>query len=156
MFYLLLPPPLDMILFDRMKLCGIHRHGMSMVATLFAQKMSSLLPLCNSVALLCVISPSDSRWLLNRLCQTATTDLIPSPESLPHSHNDVNYDVVLRNCNSQLSGWMETWSTEMQRGRSLALIKMFGNSSLAYCSAWGGLSFLYAQPFPPICSAFLK
>jgi hypothetical protein len=66
---------------------------------------------------------TDSHWLLNQLCQTATTDLIPSPESLPHSHNDVNYDVVLRNCNSQLSGWMETWSTEMQRGRSPALIE---------------------------------
>ncbi|KAF8652690.1 hypothetical protein AX16_004195 [Volvariella volvacea WC 439] len=31
------------------------------------------------------------------------------------SHNDVNYDVVLRNCNSKLTTWAETWQREMER-----------------------------------------
>jgi hypothetical protein len=28
---------------------------------------------------------------------------------------DINYEVVLRNCNNQLTGWNETWNREMQR-----------------------------------------
>jgi len=31
------------------------------------------------------------------------------------NHNDVNYDVVLRNCNGKLTQWMDTWQAEMQR-----------------------------------------
>jgi hypothetical protein len=34
------------------------------------------------------------------------------------NHNDVNYEVVLRNCNGKLTQWMDNWQTEMQRGRS--------------------------------------
>ncbi|KAL0578260.1 hypothetical protein V5O48_003755 [Marasmius crinis-equi] len=30
-------------------------------------------------------------------------------------HSDINYEVVLRNCNGQLSMWMETWEQHMQR-----------------------------------------
>jgi len=32
------------------------------------------------------------------------------------NHNDVNYEVVLRNCNGKLTQWMDTWQREMQRG----------------------------------------
>lgn len=32
------------------------------------------------------------------------------------NHNDVNYDVVLRNCNGKLTQWSDTWQAEMQRG----------------------------------------
>lgn len=35
-----------------------------------------------------------------------------------NGHNDVNYEVVLRNCNGKLTQWMDTWQAEMQRGRS--------------------------------------
>ncbi|KAK7043733.1 hypothetical protein VNI00_008345 [Paramarasmius palmivorus] len=31
------------------------------------------------------------------------------------SHTDINYEVVLRNCNGQLTMWAETWQRQMQR-----------------------------------------
>jgi len=31
------------------------------------------------------------------------------------NHHDVNYDVVLRSCNSKLTQWVETWNHEMQQ-----------------------------------------
>lgn len=33
------------------------------------------------------------------------------------NHNDVNYDVVLRNCNGKLTQWMDNWQREMQKGK---------------------------------------
>lgn len=30
--------------------------------------------------------------------------------------SDVNYDIVLGNCNRKLSHWVETWEGQMKRG----------------------------------------
>lgn len=32
------------------------------------------------------------------------------------AHNDINYEVVLGNCNRNLTQWMDTWEYEMNRG----------------------------------------
>ena len=37
------------------------------------------------------------------------------------AHADVNYDMVLRGCNSKLTQWSEHWQHEMQRGKSVTL-----------------------------------
>ena len=34
------------------------------------------------------------------------------------AHSDVNYDVVLGNCNRKLTQWMDTWEFQMKRGTS--------------------------------------
>jgi hypothetical protein len=45
-----------------------------------------------------------------------TTDMFFTTKGVPGiAHNDVNYDVVLKNCNGKLTQWMETWQREMQR-----------------------------------------
>lgn len=44
------------------------------------------------------------------------TDMFYSNKDLPGTqgnHNDVNYEVVLRNCNGKLTQWMDTWGSEM-------------------------------------------
>lgn len=35
------------------------------------------------------------------------------------NHQDVNYDVVLHNCNGKLSLWSDAWTREMHRGKSM-------------------------------------
>jgi hypothetical protein len=35
------------------------------------------------------------------------------------AHSDVNYDVVLGNCNRKLTQWMDTWEFQMKRGTFL-------------------------------------
>ncbi len=35
------------------------------------------------------------------------------------NHQDVNYDVVLHNCNGKLSLWSDAWTREMHRGTSI-------------------------------------
>jgi hypothetical protein len=32
------------------------------------------------------------------------------------AHSDVNYEVVLGNCNRKLTQWMDTWEVQMKRG----------------------------------------
>lgn len=32
------------------------------------------------------------------------------------AHTDVNYDVVLGNCNRKLTQWMDNWENQMKRG----------------------------------------
>lgn len=50
--------------------------------------------------------------------QSETTDMFYTKGGVPNgNHNDINYEVVLRNCNGKLTQWMDNWQTEMQRGR---------------------------------------
>jgi len=35
------------------------------------------------------------------------------------AHSDVNYEVVLGNCNRKLTQWMDTWEFQMKRGKFL-------------------------------------
>ncbi|KAJ6611766.1 fungal-specific transcription factor domain-containing protein [Mycena sp. CBHHK59/15] len=45
-----------------------------------------------------------------------TTDMFYTKGGAPNgNHNDVNYEVVLRNCNGKLTQWMDSWQIEMQR-----------------------------------------
>ncbi|KAJ7489970.1 fungal-specific transcription factor domain-containing protein [Mycena galericulata] len=51
-----------------------------------------------------------------RRITSETTDMFYTKGGAPNgNHNDINYDVVLRNCNGKLTQWMDNWQTEMQR-----------------------------------------
>ncbi|KAJ7470490.1 fungal-specific transcription factor domain-containing protein [Mycena latifolia] len=52
-----------------------------------------------------------------RRISSETTDMFYTKggTSANGNHNDVNYEVVLRNCNGKLTQWMDTWQAEMQR-----------------------------------------
>ncbi|KAJ7063042.1 fungal-specific transcription factor domain-containing protein [Mycena amicta] len=51
-----------------------------------------------------------------RRISSETTDMFYTKGGVPNgNHNDVNYEVVLRNCNGKLTQWMDTWQSEMQR-----------------------------------------
>jgi hypothetical protein len=56
------------------------------------------------------------------------------------NHNDLSYDVVLRNCNGKLTQWMDTWEREMQRGMVLDT----GSVYLVHSSTAGGESFHFS------------
>ncbi|TFK55329.1 hypothetical protein OE88DRAFT_1642509 [Heliocybe sulcata] len=45
-----------------------------------------------------------------------TTDVFYTHKGVPGAqHTDVNYEVLLRNCNGKLTQWMDTWEHEMRR-----------------------------------------
>ncbi|KAJ7694084.1 fungal-specific transcription factor domain-containing protein [Mycena rosella] len=51
-----------------------------------------------------------------RRISAETTDMFYTKGGVSNgNHNDVNYEVVLRNCNGKLTQWMDTWQAEMQR-----------------------------------------
>ncbi|KAJ7172753.1 fungal-specific transcription factor domain-containing protein [Mycena filopes] len=51
-----------------------------------------------------------------RRISSETTDMFYSKGGNANgNHNDVNYEVVLRNCNGKLTQWMDNWQAEMQR-----------------------------------------
>lgn len=41
------------------------------------------------------------------------------------AHSEVNYDVVLGNCNRKLSQWTEQWKGHMQRGQLQPSVQQF-------------------------------
>lgn len=57
-----------------------------------------------------------------------TTDVFCLNRGVPNAtHTDVNYEVLLRNCNAKLTQWQETWQREMQRGMHI-LRRFFASS----------------------------
>nr|GAT58033.1 predicted protein [Mycena chlorophos] len=51
-----------------------------------------------------------------RRISSETTDMFHTRAGVPNgNHTDVNYEVVLRNCNGKLNQWSETWGAEIQR-----------------------------------------
>ncbi|KAJ7285568.1 fungal-specific transcription factor domain-containing protein [Mycena rebaudengoi] len=50
-----------------------------------------------------------------RRISSETTDMFYNKGGASNDHNDVNYEVVIRNCNGKLTQWMDTWQAEMQR-----------------------------------------
>ncbi|KAJ7109106.1 fungal-specific transcription factor domain-containing protein [Mycena epipterygia] len=50
-----------------------------------------------------------------RRITSETTDMFYTKGAANGNHNDVNYEVVLRNCNGKLTQWMDNWQAEMQR-----------------------------------------
>ncbi|KIM80927.1 hypothetical protein PILCRDRAFT_789166 [Piloderma croceum F 1598] len=69
-----------------------------------------------------------------------TTEMFYSSTGLPGlAHSDVNYEVVLGNCNRKLTQWMDTWEFQMKRGNS-----------------WGALPLFAPQPIPPVRATILK
>ncbi|KAJ6496490.1 fungal-specific transcription factor domain-containing protein [Mycena vitilis] len=52
---------------------------------------------------------------LRRISGETTDMFYTKGGALNGNHNDVNYDVVLRNCNGKLTQWMDNWQAEMQR-----------------------------------------
>ncbi|KAK7023786.1 Zn(2)-C6 fungal-type domain-containing protein [Favolaschia claudopus] len=52
---------------------------------------------------------------LRRISSETTDMFYTKGGSSSNGHNDVNYEVVLRNCNGKLTQWMDTWQAEMQR-----------------------------------------
>lgn len=44
-----------------------------------------------------------------------TTDVFSASKG--SGANDINYEVVLRNCNAQLNKWAENWQAEMGEGQ---------------------------------------
>ena len=56
---------------------------------------------------------------LTACLKTQTTETFR--RSSGSGHSDINYEVVLRNCNNQLTMWMDTWEKQMKRGLSLVL-----------------------------------
>jgi hypothetical protein len=108
-------------LFRRMNLSGIPRPGMRKVEVLSDPKMSYWGPSSTYVVLLYV---SNSKLFLcipnSRDIQAETTEMFYSSTGLPGlAHSDVNYEVVLGNCNRKLTQWMDTWEFQMKRGTCL-------------------------------------
>lgn len=68
--------------------------------------------------------------------------------------NDVNYEVVLRNCNGKLTRWMNTWQHEMEKGMLFGFPSSLGPH--IQHSGRGIISLLLPQFFPPPCQALLK
>ncbi|KAJ7098180.1 fungal-specific transcription factor domain-containing protein [Mycena belliarum] len=57
-----------------------------------------------------------SAFVQLRRISSETTDMFYTKGGPSNgNHNDVNYEVVLRNCNGKLTQWMDTWQAEMQR-----------------------------------------
>jgi hypothetical protein len=52
-----------------------------------------------------------------RRIASETTEVFASNRGAQGQHTDMNYDVLLRNCNGKLNQWGETWQQEMQRGQ---------------------------------------
>ncbi|KAI0693888.1 fungal-specific transcription factor domain-containing protein, partial [Cytidiella melzeri] len=50
-----------------------------------------------------------------RRIASETTELLQPHRSNTGHHADMNYDVILRNCNGKLTQWAETWEHEMRR-----------------------------------------
>lgn len=50
-----------------------------------------------------------------RRIASETTEVFASSRGAQGQHTDMNYDVLLRNCNGKLTQWGETWQREMQR-----------------------------------------
>lgn len=46
--------------------------------------------------------------------QAETTDIFATAKG--NGSSDINYEVVLRNCNSKLTQWDESWRGEMNKG----------------------------------------
>ncbi|QRW00587.1 Fungal specific transcription factor domain [Ceratobasidium sp. AG-Ba] len=64
-----------------------------------------------------------------------TTDVFYLHKGAPGLlHADVNYEILLRGCNSKLTQWMDLWHGEMKKGRSLFTAggQMFHFSMLAF------------------------
>ncbi|KAF8061438.1 fungal-specific transcription factor domain-containing protein [Lyophyllum atratum] len=62
------------------------------------------------------IRPEDvivASFISLRLIAAETTEIFKGAG--PGIHHDVNYDVVLRNCNAKLTQWANTWQHEMDR-----------------------------------------
>ncbi|KAI0933727.1 hypothetical protein AcV5_005800 [Taiwanofungus camphoratus] len=65
-----------------------------------------------------------------RRIASETTDVFNLHESNPASHHgDLNYDIMLRNCNQKLNQWDQTWRHEMQRAHGesfhFAFLRLF-------------------------------
>jgi hypothetical protein len=58
------------------------------------------------------------------------------------NHNDVNYEVVLRNCNGKLTQWMNTWQREMEKG--MPFIWLTVQVLTLTCCTGGGESFHFS------------
>jgi hypothetical protein len=56
------------------------------------------------------------------------------------NHKDVNYEVVLRNCNGKLIQWADTWQREMQRGMCLIAYQVW----VTHVESAGGESFHFS------------
>lgn len=73
-----------------------------------------------------------------------TTDVFCLNRGAPNAtQTDVNYEVLLRNCNAKLTQWQETWQREMQRGDSfLTSIQCLTYTKTCYAAS--GESFHHA------------
>ncbi|KAF7295231.1 Zn(2)-C6 fungal-type domain-containing protein [Mycena indigotica] len=77
-----------------------------------------------------------------RRISSETTDMFYTKGGVPNgSHNDVNYEVVLRNCNGKLTQWSDTWQAEMQRagGESFhfSVLSYFGLHVRLFLNSFG-------------------
>ena len=56
-------------------------------------------------------------YLTHIIYQAETTDVFStSKDTGSGAHHDVNYDLVLRNCNAKLTVWADEWKHEIDRG----------------------------------------
>jgi hypothetical protein len=79
-----------------------------------------------------------------------TTDVFCLNRGVPNAtHTDVNYEVLLRNCNAKLTQWQETWQHEMQRGMSRSIPTSL---TLKSFSIRGGVPSGILELFPFVCT----
>ena len=78
-----------------------------------------------------------------RLITSETTEVFASNRGSQAQHTDMNYDVLLRNCNGKLNQWSDTWQHEMQRGTYLSH-SLAAARGLTPAHAAGGEKFHFA------------
>jgi len=86
--------------------------------------------------------------------QAETTEMFYSSTGVL-AHSDVNYDVVLGNCNRKLTQWMDTWEFQMKRGTFISSSCLSATHTCS-CSSRGTFPLLASQPFPPVRATILK
>lgn len=85
-----------------------------------------------------------------------TTDVFNASKGAgPGVHHDVNYEVVLRNCNAKLTQWADTWQHEMDRGISFTA-DTSKLTNISMFSGRGKVPLIFPEFFPPTCQAILE
>jgi hypothetical protein len=80
-----------------------------------------------------------------RRIASETTELLQPRRGNTGHHTNVNYDVILRTCNNNLTQWSETWEQEMGRGQSCRYVPLKYSSDFVFSStATGEHKFHYA------------
>lgn len=92
-----------------------------------------------------------------RRITSETTEVFASNRGPQSQHTDMNYDVLLRNCNGKLTQWGDTWQNEMQRGKLPLFFPLVGFGLMYHLSSKRRkVPLRVSELLPPVCAALFE